>query len=101
MPFLAAIPAIVGPMLPTALGIAAVGAAGIAVGSALSKNSGGSESAQPQQPQYDAKAEENKAAQQAAEANKRRMLAQTDTTKTSALGETTGATTGKKTLLGQ
>ena len=100
MPFLAAIPAIVGPMLPAALGVAAVGAAGIAVGSALSKG-GGSESAQPQQPQYDAKAEENKAAQQAAEANKRRALAQTETTKTSALGETSSATTGKKTLLGQ
>lgn len=49
---------------------------------------------------YDAKAEKNNAANMEAEANKRRVLAETDTIKTSALGNTGTTETKKKTLLG-
>lgn len=51
-------------------------------------------------PVYNADAENKKAAMQEAEANKKRVLAQTDTIKTSALGNTGVTETKKKTLLG-
>lgn len=51
-------------------------------------------------PTYNAKKEEQKAATQEAEANKKRILAETDTIKTSALGNTGTTETKKKTLLG-
>jgi len=51
-------------------------------------------------PTFNKEAEEKKAAEQAGEANKRRALAETDTIKTSALGNTGTTELKKKTLLG-
>lgn len=51
-------------------------------------------------PTYDADAEKNKVAMQEAEANKRRALSETQTVRTSALGNASGTQTQKKTLLG-
>ena len=51
-------------------------------------------------PTFSKEAEETKVANQEAEANKRRVLAETDTIKTSALGNTGTTQTQKKTLLG-
>ena len=51
-------------------------------------------------PVYNAKAEQKKAATQEAEANKRRILAETDTVQTTALGNAGTTELKKKTLLG-
>lgn len=51
-------------------------------------------------PTYNVEDEQTKAANQEAEANKRRVLAETDTIKTSALGNTGTTQIQKKTLLG-
>lgn len=49
---------------------------------------------------YDAAAEKRRAAMAEAEANKRRVMDETNTVKTTALGNTGGTQTQKKTLLG-
>lgn len=51
-------------------------------------------------PVYSPKKETNKAANMAAAENKRRAMLETDTIKTSALGNVAGTQTQKKTLLG-
>lgn len=51
-------------------------------------------------PTFNAKKAETKAAEQEAEANRRRVMAETETVKTSALGNTGTTETKKKTLLG-
>ena len=51
-------------------------------------------------PTYNAEKETKKVANQEAEANKRRVMAETDTIKTSALGNTGTTELKKKTLLG-
>ena len=51
-------------------------------------------------PSFNADAEKKKVANQEAEANKRRVMAETDTVKTTALGNTGTTQTQKKTLLG-
>lgn len=51
-------------------------------------------------PTYDEESEKNKIADQEATANKKRIMAETETTKTSALGNVGTTTTQKKTLLG-
>lgn len=81
-----------------AASIAAVGAIAGGVTAAAASRGGGS-SATPA-PTYNAKAEQNKAAVQESNANRRRVMAETDTIKTSALGNTGTTQTQKKTLLG-
>lgn len=78
-------------------GIAA--AAGIA-GSVMSATSKPKAPAPTPAPVYNAKAEQKKAATQEAEANKRRILAETDTVQTTALGNAGTTELKKKTLLG-
>lgn len=51
-------------------------------------------------PVYNAEKEKKKAAEQEAEANKRRVVEETDTIRTSALGNTGTTDVKKKTLLG-
>lgn len=51
-------------------------------------------------PTYDANAEKKKAATQEAEANKKRIMQESDTIKTTALGNAGTTETKKKTLLG-
>lgn len=51
-------------------------------------------------PAYNLDAEKKKAANQEAAANRARVLSETDTIKTSALGNTGDTTTKKKTILG-
>lgn len=51
-------------------------------------------------PVYNAQAEKQKAANQEAEANRKRVLAETDTIQTTALGNTGTTELKKKTLLG-
>lgn len=51
-------------------------------------------------PVYNAQAEQTKAANQEAEANRRRVMTETDTVQTSALGNTGTTELKKKTLLG-
>ncbi len=51
-------------------------------------------------PKFDAEAEKRKAAAQEAEANKKRVMGETDTIRTSALGNTGVTEVKKKTLLG-
>lgn len=51
-------------------------------------------------PVYNAQAEQTKAANQEAEANRRRVMTETDTVQTSALGNPLLTETKKKTLLG-
>jgi hypothetical protein len=81
--------------------VAAVGAtvAGAATGivSAATKGGGGGGSTPTQ---YNETAAKKSALEEASNVNKRRIQAQTDTTRTSALGSLNSASTGKKTLLG-
>ena len=77
-------------------------AAGIAAAGAIA---GGAVAAskKPKQtpaPTYNADKEKQKVANQEGEANRRRAMAETDTIKTSALGNTGTTQTQKKTLLG-
>ena len=69
---------------------AAAGIAGTAIAAAKKDHT----------PKYDAQKEKMKAANQEAEANRRRAMMETETQKTSALGNTAGTQVQKKTVLG-
>lgn len=78
-------------------GLAAAGAIAGATTSIVSATKGHKETPAPT---YNAKAEQEKAANQEANANRKRVMAETETVKTSALGNTGATQTQKKTLLG-
>lgn len=93
---MAAISAIIG-------AVAAIGAAAISAGSSMKAAHDQKKAAQRQaalQPVYDANAEQKKAANQEAEANRKRVMSETQTVQTSALGNTGQTELKKKTLLG-
>lgn len=84
-------------------GLLAATAAGISAVSSMKQAHDQKKAAQAQAaavPTFDANAEKKKAAMQEAEANKKRVLAETDTVRTTALGNTGTTETKKKTLLG-
>ena len=85
--------------------IGAIGAAAAVAGTAASMKQAHDQKKEAQRaaanvPVYNARAEKQKAANQEANANRKRVLAETDTIKTSALGNTGTTETKKKTLLG-
>lgn len=80
--------------------IAGVTAAAALAGTATSIAAATKKPKQAPAPTFNKEAEEKKAAEQEAEANKRRIMSETDTIKTSALGNTGTTELKKKTLLG-
>lgn len=80
--------------------IAGVTAAAALAGTATSIAAATKKPKQAPAPTFNADKENQKAANQEAEANKRRIMSETDTIKTSALGNTGTTELKKKTLLG-
>jgi hypothetical protein len=77
-----------------------IAAAGAIAGTATSLKSAHDAKKANATPAYDADAEKKKAAEQEANANRRRALGETNTQRTSALGNTEGTAIQKKTVLG-
>ena len=88
--------------------IGAIGAAAAVAGTAVSmkqahdqkKAAKRAQEAAAKTPVYNAQAEKQKAANQEAEANRRRVMSETDTVQTTALGNAGTTELKKKTLLG-
>lgn len=80
--------------------LAGLAAAGALTGAATSIVSATKGSNATPAPTYNYKSEQLKAANQEANANRKRVMAETDTVQTSALGNTGTTQTQKKTLLG-
>ena len=84
-------------------GALALGAAAISAGASMKAAHDQKKEAQraaAATPVYDANAEKRKAANQEAEANRKRAMSESDTIRTTALGNTGTTETKKKTLLG-
>lgn len=85
--------------------LGAIGAAAALAGTAVSMKQAHDQKKAAQRaaanvPVYNAKAEKQKAANQEAEANRRRVMSETDTVQTTALGNAGTTELKKKTLLG-
>ena len=93
-------PAVV-PFIPAiAAGAISIGGAATAVSALKQAHDSKKEAKKQVTPTFDANAEKKKAAMQEAEANRRRALSETDTVRTSALGNAGTTELKKKTLLG-